>query len=577
MAPTKPPASGRSPPNAEALFAAAMAAYENGDLLAARKKSRRLQQILPGEPAVWQVSAAIAMAQGKPAIAADHCRKGLARSGGSPALHDLFGTALAECGRWPEAEAAYRKSLDLEPGNPGALNNLGNALLALQRFDEAAEVYRKSLGRRPAHVATLGSLGRALEMTGDLAAAEAVYRQALELSPDNGELWWGLAGVLARTRRLEDSLECYWKATEIDPDNGEALNGLAGLLLNFGRLDEAREALSAALALRPDDPKVKINQSVLNFYCGDWEQAWRAYESRWGIPGFSKRPFGQPEWAGESLKGKTILVWQEQGLGDEIMFASMIPDLMSAGADVILECDARIKPLFAQSFPGLQCVARSDPPCRRIAEHKPDYQIPAGNLGRWFRKRKSDFPSGREFLHADAERVRDLRNRYLAGDPVALIGVSWRSTNPDQGPSKSMGLADLSPALRVPGACFLDLQYGDTAQERHQCRNAGGVNIIHDSSIDAMVDFDDHAAQVAACDLVISISTTTAHLAGSLGVPAWVMLEVFPDRRWLLGWTDSPWYRSVSLIRQSERGDWRPVVAEVAEELPKFIQTVVSR
>lgn len=139
-----------------------------------------------------------------------------------------------------------------------------------------------------------------------------------------------------------------------------------------------------------------------------------------------------------------------------------------------------------------------------------------------------------------------------------------------------MQLADLAPVLRVQGARFLSLQYGDCQAERLDFQNAEGLELIDDPTIDAMVDFDDHAAQVAACDLVVSISTTTVHLAGSLGVPAWVMLEALPDRRWLLGRADSPWYRSVSLNRQSERGNWSTVVAKIAEDLPKFIENASS-
>ena len=564
----------QSSQNAEALFGKAMEAYENGDLSAARKKIRRLQQSLPDEPAVWQLSAAIAIAQGKPAIAADFCRKGLARAGGSPALRDLFGTALSESGRPEEAAAEYRKSLELDPGNPGTLNNLGHALMALRRFDEAVDVYRESLHHRAGHVDTLAGLAVAHDMAGDAVAAAAAYRHVIDLAPDHGEAWYGLAGLLSKSQRLDEALDCYRKAVAIDPENGSAKNGAASVLLNLGRLDEAGDALDAALAQLPDDPKVKVNQSVLNFYRGDWQQGWCDYESRWRLPGFPPRPFRQPQWAGQPLGGKTILVWQEQGLGDEIMFASMIPEVRAIGGTVLVECDARIEPLFSRSFPGIDCIARNDPPDPRLAEA--DFQIAAGNLGRWLRRCETEFPGGEAFLRADAERTAELRARYAPERGDLLIGISWRSGGLEERRTKSMQLADLAPVLRVQGARFLSLQYGDCQAERLDFQNAEGLELIDDPTIDAMVDFDDHAAQVAACDLVVSISTTTVHLAGSLGVPAWVMLEALPDRRWLLGRADSPWYRSVSLNRQSERGNWSTVVAKIAEDLPKFIENASS-
>jgi len=560
--------------NAELLFGKAMEAFENGDLTGARKKTRLLQQRLPDEAAVWQLSATIALAQEKSPIAAEFCRKGLVLAGGSPALRDLLGTALSKSGRPVEAVAEYRKSLELDPENPGVLKNLGHAFMSLLRFDEAIEVYRESLCHRTGHIDTLAGLALALEMAGDKVAAAGAYHQIIDMEPNHGDAWYCLGGLLSESQRLDEALDCYCRAADIDPNNGLARNGIASVLLNTGRLEEAGNALDKALELLPDDPKVKLNQSVLNFYLGNWQQGWCDYESRWHLPEFSPRPFRQPQWAGEPLHGKTILVWQEQGLGDEIMFVSMIPEIRAMGGAVLVECDARIEPLFSRSFPGVGCIARDDPPDPRLA--KADFQIAAGNLGRWLRRGETEFPGGGAFLRTDVERTAELRARYAPKCGDVLIGISWRSGGHDKYRTKSMNLVDLAPVLRIQGARFLNLQYGESETERLELYNTEGVKLVNDLTIDAMVDFDDHAAQVAACDLIISISTTSVHLAGSLGVPAWVMLEALPDRRWLLGRAESPWYSSVSLTRQSERGNWKPVVAKIAQALPKFIENAGS-
>ena len=263
-----------------------------------------------------------------------------------------------------------------------------------------------------------------------------------------------------------------------------------------------------------------------------------------------------------------MLVWGEQGVGDEILFAGMVPDLIEAGAKVVLECDPRLVPLFERSFPGVGYLARGAAGAR--LEGTFDYQIPSGSLGRWLRPDLKAFPKRTALLAADEPRRDALRRKYLEAGGEFLVGLAWRSKNPRIGGLKSMRLSDLAALFDVPGARFVDLQYGDTADERAALTKATGKTLLHDDGIDQMADLDAFAAQVAAMDLAVSVSNTTVHVAGALGVPAWVMLSTAPMWRWMSDAEGSPWYPSVRLFRQARRGDWADVVKRIRAALEAF-------
>ena len=271
--------------------------------------------------------------------------------------------------------------------------------------------------------------------------------------------------------------------------------------------------------------------------------------------------------AGQPVDGKTVLVLAEQGVGDEVMFAGMVPDLVEAGATVIREADSRLVPLFERSFAGIECIGKGDPPTAETRRDGIDFQSPGGNLGRWLRPNLESFPGRQSYLVADKNRRDGLRENYLSDGESLLVGVAWVSKNKRIGPQKSMTLMELAQLTGIPGIRFIDLQYGDTAGERAQFEDETGTSIVHDDSIDQMADLDAFAAQVAAMDLVISVDTAVAHLAGALGTMVWTLLPFNSDWRWMLGRDDSPWYPSMRLFRQEAPGDWEGVFQEVETAL----------
>ena len=245
----------------------------------------------------------------------------------------------------------------------------------------------------------------------------------------------------------------------------------------------------------------------------------------------------------------------------------MIPDLIERGAEVILECDNRLIPLFSRSYTAITCVAMDETSKGKPADKEFDFHVPFGNLGYWLRPDLSSFGDRLPYLKADAGQRLALRKRYLGQGNDFLVGIAWSSKHPTYGERKSMTLQDLRPLLEIPGVTFIDLQYGETGEERKAFTAETGIEVFHDDAIDQMADLDAFASQVAAMDMVVTISNTTAHMAGALGVSTLLMLGTVPYWYWLLERQDNPWYPSLRLFRQLERGDWEGVVERVCKEL----------
>jgi hypothetical protein len=300
---------------------------------------------------------------------------------------------------------------------------------------------------------------------------------------------------------------------------------------------------------------------------GRFKDGWREYSTRWAWKGFDHptRPFTQPYWQGESLKGKTILVWGEQGIGDELMFANTIPDLLEQADQVLIECDARLIPLYDRSFPGVTSFARNNPPEPALFKATIDYQIPSGEPCRYLRDDLAAFPGHTGYIKVSDNDTSRLREKYKKlGNNTPVIGVSWRSGNQGDGEKRSAGLELWGPTLATPGCFFVNLQYGNVKPFLDTFKKATEIEVYYDDEVDPLENMDLFAAQIAAMDLVISIDNSTVHTAGSLGVPVWTLLAANPDWRWMQDGDTSYWYPSMKLIRQNTLGSW-DAVFETAE------------
>ncbi len=490
--------------------------------------------------------------------------------GGGPALQDAL--AHHQAGRLKEAEQGYRKVIAAEPGLFEAHVNLGVVLQGQGRLADGAESFRSAAALNPDYAEVHYALGTVLEELDDLDEARASFQRAVDIKPDYVEALNGLAIGLQKQGKPAEAIETFERALEIDPGFAETLNNLGNLYHREGRIEDALETFRRAIAIAPDYAEAHRNLSQALLMAGRLDEGWRESGWRWKCRDFpsEKRDFPQPLWEGEPLKGKKILVWGEQGVGDEVHFAGMVPDLLDAGAKVVLESDPRLAPLFERSFAGVECAPRETPPWPGTGAGDIDYQIPSGDLGRWFRPDLDSFPGRDSYLAADEKLRLELRDRYRKDPEGLLVGIAWISKNPEIGKAKSMPLADWRPLAGIPGVTFVNLQYGDTRDEREAFEKEAGTPVLDDGGIDQLADLDAFAAQVAAMDLVISVSNTTVHFSGAMGVPTWVLLNTVPLPVWMMGRDDCPWHPSVRLFRQSQAGGWADVIGRVGKELRAF-------
>ena len=513
----------------------------------------------------------------------------------------LRGTLLSQAGRFDAGIRDLLAALRVNPLNPAALNNLGNALRSQGRLDEAIARYGEAVHLNPDYAEALCNLAVALTEQGKHDEAAAHYTEVLRIDPDNGTALANLGYVLMRLGRLDEAIARYTEALRIDPDNGTVLTSLGGALIQLervdeaiarytealrigsdpagghynlgnalkarGRLDEALAHYTEALRIDPGRADIHGTDGLARLLVGDFKSGWEKYEWRWRVEREEKpRGYPQPLWNGAPLASGRLLAWGEQGVGDEIQFAGLIPDLIRRGVDVVLGCEPRLQPLFARSFPLVSVVGHSPaakseaPPFPDIAAH-----IPTGSLPRYLRRSEADFRATTSpYLIAAPESRAYFRGRYRR-DGLA-VGIAWYSGSPVNGKQRSLTLVRLAPLFATPNVHWVCLQYGAADLLAAEAAQAA-IDLIIDPEVDQLVDLDRFAAQVSALDLVITIDNATAHMAGALGVPTWVMVPYVPDWRWRLNREDSPWYPTVRLFRQPALGDWDTVVRDVAQVL----------
>ncbi|CAO3459518.1 tetratricopeptide repeat protein [Azospirillum largimobile] len=518
-------------------------------------------------------------------------------------------------GQASRARDGFRTVLMLEPASPKALLRLAAMEQGAGRNGAALAIHRRgmiALGN-PSDAWPFTTLATLLAGEGLPERAAEAARIAVTLAPDDPVLWNELGNRLKGLGRQGDSLAesvaGYGRGLVLLPGNPVLLNNRADGWLKLGRLEraerDARAAVAAdagfamgwntlgsALMARGDagnaldaydqamqaDPanhaQARFNRSIALLTLGRLAEGWDEYEQGWAVASgrFPRVGFPQPLWDGQPLadggRGDgSLLVWGEQGLGDEVMFASLIPQLAGEGVRVVLDCDARLAPLFARGLPntqpGVTVVARTEPLSGRLTAPDVAAQIPAGSLPRLMRRRMEDF-AGRQppFLKADPERVAELRQRIGDGHGhgYRLVGLSWSSKNASVGHLRSIPLDRLAGALDGTDVKLVSLQYGDVAAE---VAAAG----IADPGLDAWGDIDGLAALIAAMDLVVSVDNSTVHLAGGLGHPTWALLPHAADWRWMQGRHDTVWYPSVRLFRQTAPGDWDGVLRDLREAM----------
>lgn len=398
------------------------------------------------------------------------------------------------------------------------------------------------------------------------ADAIAAGHEVLRRNPGSPLLQLRIGRIFQDAGAIEDAIACHRMVIASLPRNATAHYHLGLCLAARGQFVDAEIELRQALSLRPDNAEIHNGLGMYLLSEARFEEAWNELEWRWQTKNLRdhKRHFDLPTWSGEKLGGNRLLVWLEQGVGDEIFFAGLLPDLAARHVGCVVEADRRLCALIARSFPDIEVVPRSDPP--HPATRAPDvtHQIAAGSLCRFFRAAAGGFDCA-SYLRADETRTGELGDRLPAPAGSSLkVGIAWHSNNPRSGARRSIPLRLWAPILTRPDCTFVTLQYGDNTDEIATTTDELGVLIYETESLDPWEDLDGLAALVGALDLVISVDNSTVHLAGALGVPTWALLSMRHDARWFRERDDSPWYPTVRLIRQDRESDWGPVIETAA-------------
>jgi tetratricopeptide (TPR) repeat protein len=517
----------------------------------------------------------ILQAQGKLDEAMASHERALALKPNLSEAHTNLGNALQSQGKLDEAVASYRRGLALKPDQPQVHGNLGNALLAQNKLDEAEASYQRALTLDPNYAEACYNLGNLRQAQNKLNEAAACYERALALNPKLPEAHYNLGN----TRQAQDDLTaaagCFERALAQKPDYAQAHYNLGCVLQGLGQLNQALGSYARAIELQPDYSQARFGHALAQLLNGQFDPGWSNYETRWQSIDHETpmRAYPEPLWTGEQVAPGRLLLWGEQGIGDEIMFAGLLPDAIRTGSRILFDCDPRLKPLFARSFPGIEVVSEWDkterPTLTQSRGQEISAHLPTGSLPCMFRPSEASFAATiSPYLKTDPVERDRLRGRY--GDGRRLIGLAWHTNSAKTGRKRSIDLESFSPLFALPGIRWVSLQYGDFDTLAQQAAEAQAPLLI-DRSVDQFANVDLFAAQIAAMDQVITIDNSTAHLAGALGVPTWLMLPFAADWRWREEQQTSPWYPTMRLFRQPRMGDWTSVVDGVQGALSKLI------
>jgi tetratricopeptide (TPR) repeat protein len=517
----------------------------------------------------------------------------------------LLGALLGEMDNLEEAAAHLDQALAARPKFAAAHAARGNVFLALDKRQAALSSYGQALRYDPDDAIAHFNLGLILQTSGARNLALNHFARAYELAPDIPDLLKNLTLLqlefglydqakaqlervlerspqhyaalqcmgltLQKMHRPELALQYYMRARAIDGADAELLNNLAVALQDLGRLDEALASYDAAIAQKPDFTLAIWHRSLAYLLQHDFDRGWPDYELRLVSENQPRRPTAFERWDGSALAGRKLLIYAEQGLGDEIMFASCLPDAIAASGHCVVECSPKLETLFRRSFPAATVyAARPDKAVPdAVAAAGIDVQCPIGSLPLIFRRARVQFPRHHGYLRADPGLTAAWRTRLAALGPGLKVGIAWQGgTHKSRQPVRSLPLARMLPILRSTSANFVDLQYTDSRAELDALREAAGIN-IH-SWDEVRTDYAETAALVAALDLVISVCTAVIHLGGALGRPVWVLAPFSPEWRYGIAGEEMPWYPSVRVLRQPAYGDWDAVIDEVAQALRRM-------
>ncbi|CCE04224.1 conserved hypothetical protein [Bradyrhizobium sp. STM 3843] len=523
---------------------------------------RKVTELAPEDAATLRKLGLLLHEAGRTKDAVEIYRRCAALNSTDAEIHNHLCVCLTELGQLDGARASAERALQINPGYAKAYNNLGIVLKRQDKIEAAIACHRHAIAADPDDADGYANLAVALHQKGELDEALTAARHAVSRAPEHPLVHANLAGLLHGRGDLDGALAASHRAVALAPENPILHTNLAGLLHSKGDIDAALATSRHAVALGPEHPLVRYNHSHLLLLCGDLQNGFADYRWRSRCAEHSVSVTG-PEWQGEPFAGRTLLIFAEQGLGDTLQFIRYLPMVAAKGGAIVLQVQPPLVPLL-RALPDVTVVAQGAP------LPPVDLQVALMDLAHVFRTTLDSIPADTPFLKADPDQVETWRR--AVGDVTGLkVGVVWAgSTVHKSDRYRSLAAQALLPRLVMPGVQLYSLQKEPRSADLPVLAALGSAVI---DLAPGLNDFSDTAAAVAALDLVISVDTSLAHLAGAMGRPAWVLLPYAQDWRWLRHREDSPWYRSLRLFRQKRPLIWDDVLPRVTAELQRLATT----
>ncbi len=485
-----------------------------------------------------------------------------------PTLAEAFfnmGNTFKSLGKCNEAVSCYEKAIEVKPEYVEAHCNLGLVLQGKGELEKAIRTWRRTVRTFPTLFEGWFNLGNALKQQGECSEAIRCFQKTLALRPDYAWAYNNLGNIFRERKEFKKAFACYKKALQTDPRNAAVHNNMGNTFQDLGKIDSALKSFDQALKLRPEHAETHFNRALALLLSGNLQEGFKAYEWRFKKSDWKTvypETYSIPRWDGSSFHGKRLLVHHEQGHGDNIQFIRYLPLVKARGGTVVFKASKPLLRLF-QDFPGLDELIEG--PNEKKFPNMFDYQVPLLSLPRIFETTIASIPQPEPYLHAD---MRDVETwKALLGNDGFKIGLVWAGNRKHKNDhNRSCPLENFLPLSHIPGIRLYGLQ-----KETVQSDNSLTQKMLIGNFGKKLSDFADTAGALENMDLLISVDTSVAHLAGAMGKPVWLLLPFAPDWRWMLSREDSPWYPTMRLFRQNRPGNWKSVIDRIATALLEYV------
>jgi tetratricopeptide (TPR) repeat protein len=482
--------------------------------------------------------------------------------------HSNLGNTFQSISDVDSAIVCYKKAIQLDSNNATFFSNLGNAYLKLELYEAAYSAFSSGFNLDPDNIDLLLGKGRSQIELEEFEGAINSLNRILSINSSHAGALSNLGVIHFKHQRYEEALSFYDKALASDPELADAWSNKGAVLERLRLHDQAAFAYESAINRNPNLANSHLNLACLNLYRFQFLDGWKGYEWRWKVGTKDLLPLNstKPLWKGDSFKGR-LFIWAEQGVGDQVLFSSMLDNLAKYSQEKIISVQPKLLPIFRRTFPNYQFIERGE----HLPDDEYDCHIPIGSLGQFFRNTIDDFQRSKnpyllvdETLTSTFQSLNQFQNK-------PTCGLSWKSSNKSIGESKSLSLMNLLPILEGSHLEFINLQYGDTLLERDFIKNEFKIDIHEINNLNLFEDVESLLSLIQACDIVLTSSNLTAHLAGAIGKETLLLSPYSWGKHWY--WHDNQgvnlWYPSVRVFKQQKAGDWTDPVNEAKKYLEK--------